>query len=57
MNDNSKVKSFEFFRSHLLGLEVITYDELFGKVKLFIDLLEGRLAATTTGEDDSDIPF
>ncbi len=57
MNDSSKAKSFELFRSHLLGIEVITYDELFGKVKLLIDLLEGRLTTTTTVEDKDDIPF
>lgn len=58
MTSKEKMKSFELFRSHLLGVEVITYDELFGKVKLLIDLLEGRVVAKTPFDEDDDfIPF
>ncbi len=55
MDEPIKAKSFELFRSHLFGVEVITYDELFGKVKLLIDLLEGKLASITVIDDE--IPF
>ena len=55
MDDLIKAKSFELFRSHLFGVEVITYDELFGKVKLLIDLLEGNL--TSIAMNDDEIPF
>ena len=57
MDDPSKVKSFELFRSHLFGIEIITYDELFGKVKLLIDLLEGNLASTKASDNEDDVPF
>lgn len=43
LDSRSKTKSFELFRRGLSGVEVITYDELFRKVKTMIDLLEGRL--------------
>lgn len=55
MDEPIKVKSFELFRSHLYGVEVITYDELFGKVKLLIDLLEGNVASNIISDDN--IPF
>ncbi len=55
MDSDTKKKSFELFRSHLLGVSVITYDELFGKVKLLIDLLEGRLMSTK--EENDVLPF
>lgn len=50
MTTEEKVKSFELFRSHLQGVNVITYDELFGKVGLLIDLMEGRVTAKTSFE-------
>jgi hypothetical protein len=43
LDDQSKTKSFELFRNGLSKVDVITYDELFGKVKTMIDLLEGGL--------------
>ena len=36
-----KQKSFGLFRSHLKDILIITYDELFGKVRLLIDFMEG----------------
>ena len=54
INTEKKAKSFELFRSHLSGVEIITYDEMFGKVKLLIDLLEGNLVPENL---DDDIPF
>jgi hypothetical protein len=39
--DEKMKRSFELFRSHLRGVELITYDELFGKVRFLINLLEG----------------
>jgi hypothetical protein len=34
-------KSFELFRNGLKDVQLITYDELFGKIQILIDLLEG----------------
>ena len=41
LNEHNKVKSFELFRNSLKDVEVVTYDELFGKVEKFIQLIEG----------------
>jgi hypothetical protein len=40
--DSDKRKSFELFRNGLKNVEIISFDELFTKVKLLIDLLEGN---------------
>jgi hypothetical protein len=40
--DSDKIKSFELFRNGLKDVEIISFDELFTKVKLLIDLLEGN---------------
>jgi hypothetical protein len=34
-------KSFELFRNGLKDIQLITYDELFGKIQILIELLEG----------------
>ncbi|MDR7867302.1 MAG: DUF4263 domain-containing protein [Sporomusaceae bacterium] len=39
MSDKAKRSSFEIFRRELKDVEVITFDELFGKVKLLLNLL------------------
>jgi len=49
-------KSFELFRSRLQGIEIITYDELFGKVRLLVNLLEGGISDSDAIYDD-EIPF
>ena len=56
LNIPLKKKSFELFRSRLQGIEIITYDELFGKVCLLIDLLEGKISGCDVVADN-DIPF
>ena len=52
----AKKKSFELFRSRLQGIELITYDELFGKVCLLVDLLEGKISGCDIVPDEN-IPF
>lgn len=42
LGDSDKRKSFELFRRGLKDVDVVTYDELFGKVDNFISLLEGN---------------
>jgi hypothetical protein len=37
-------KSFELHRNGLSDVQIITFDELFAKVKFFIDLLEGKIS-------------
>ena len=39
--DDTQKKSFEIFRSDLKSVEIITYDELFAKMRLLLALLEG----------------
>jgi hypothetical protein len=39
--DRQKQKSFELFRASLRDVQVITYDELFSKVEILLNLLEG----------------
>lgn len=36
-----KVRSFELFRSSLNGVSIVTYDELFVKLKKILDMLCG----------------
>ncbi len=38
--DKEKFKSFELFRTGLRDVEVVTYDELFSKIKLMVRLLD-----------------
>ncbi|QQS36512.1 MAG: DUF4263 domain-containing protein [Ignavibacteriales bacterium] len=40
--ENDQKKSFELFRNELKNVQIISYDELFSKVKILIDLLEGN---------------
>jgi hypothetical protein len=42
LDAEGKLDSFEQFRRALKGIDVITFDELFRKVELLLDLLEGR---------------
>ena len=39
--DDTQKKSFEIFRSDLKSVEIITYDELFAKMRLLLALLKG----------------
>lgn len=51
-------KSFELFRNGLKDVRVITYDELFAKVQILIDLLEGNMSGDLAMPSDEDeIPF
>lgn len=51
-------KSFELFRNGLKDVRVITYDELFAKVQILIDLLEGNtLSESAVPQDEAEIPF
>lgn len=40
LDNEEKRKSFELYRNNLKDVEIVTYDELFGKVHNFIELLE-----------------
>ena len=42
LSDNEDmVKSFELFRKHVDGVTIMTFDELFGKVRKLVNLIEG----------------
>lgn len=56
LDSPAKKKTFELFRSRLQGIDIITYDELFGKICLLVDLLEGKTSGSQMVNDD-DIPF
>lgn len=51
LDDIDKRKSFELFRSGLKDVEVITYDELYGKAKGFVSLLENGQVDRDTRND------
>ncbi|HUM70281.1 MAG TPA: DUF4263 domain-containing protein [Chloroflexota bacterium] len=58
LTNPTKKRSFELFRSHLQGVQVITYDELFEKVRLMIELLEGKREEVNTNiHEEADLPF
>jgi hypothetical protein len=68
IEDDNQRRSFELLRSQQRNVQLVTYDELFGKVKLLIDLLEGNeMTSVSTGEEshlddaapdeEDDIPF
>lgn len=58
LDDETKRRSFELFRAQLRSVQLITYDELFGKVELLIGLLEGSaIDFDETTEEEGDIPF
>lgn len=56
LEDETKRRSFELFRSQLRYVQLITYDELFGKVKLLLDLLEGDGFVPGGGDAESNRP-
>jgi len=41
LTDSEKRKSFELFRNDLKDIQILTYDELFGKLSSLIDMMEG----------------
>lgn len=41
--EQQKKKSFELFRTSLNDVQIITYDELFGKIEFLVNLLEGNI--------------
>jgi len=43
LTEQRQRKSFELFRMGLKDVQVITYDELFGKVEFLVNLLEGNV--------------
>ena len=49
LDSNPKKDSFEYFRRGLRGTEIITFNELFRKVEVLLDLLEGRTETTFGG--------
>ena len=42
LNEEAQRRSFELFRNGLKDVQVVTYDELFDKIEVLVDLLEGR---------------
>lgn len=51
-------KSFELFRNGLKDVRVITYDELFTKVQILIDLLEGNMSDEIFAPNEEvEVPF
>lgn len=46
--EQRKKKSFELFRAGLSDVQIITYDELFGKVEFLIKLLQGEYVTSVS---------
>lgn len=42
LTDQERIKSFELFRNGLKDVQLVTYDELFRKIEILIDLIEGK---------------
>ncbi|MGB3693506.1 MAG: Shedu immune nuclease family protein [Spirulinaceae cyanobacterium] len=42
LSDDGKRKSFEMYRSEHRNVQIITYDEVFEKIKTFVDLFQGK---------------
>ena len=42
LSDNNKRKSFEIYRSEHRNVQIITYDEVFEKIRTLIEILEGK---------------
>ena len=42
LTDPERIKSFELFRNGLKDVQLITYDELFHKIEILIELIEGK---------------
>jgi hypothetical protein len=50
LDTDGKRDSFEQFRRALRGTEIITFDELFRKVEVLLNLLEGRMEGAGSNE-------
>lgn len=46
-------KTFELFRRQLVGVQVVTFDELFGRLKKLLDVLAARSANALPAEEDA----
>jgi len=55
LSSDDKRKSFELFRNQLVGVTIITYDELFSRAEQLLRVLESP--AVESPPDDEDIPF
>lgn len=51
LDTTEKRRSFQLFRSNLKGVQVITFDELFSKIEIMIDLIEGGNDESIIEED------
>jgi hypothetical protein len=49
-DDRKRLHSFELFREGLRNVQIITYDELFHKVEILIELLQGRAEDVQSSE-------
>lgn len=56
LKTRAEIESFELFRNNLRECSVITYDELFGKTKMLVDLLEGP-ESIIPAEEAGEAPF
>ncbi len=56
--DFAKKRSFDLYRNNLRAVEIVTFDELFEKTRILVQLLEGDMpSAVTKDESDKDVPF
>jgi hypothetical protein len=57
LNTREKQRSFELFRRQLRGVEVVTFDELFGRVERLLEMLGLPGVGTKEEEQADDLPF
>jgi len=55
--DHGKMKAFDLFRNSLKDVRIITFDELFEKVRVMIELLQGGDSPAVAKNDETEIPF
>ena len=57
VNNSAARNTFESFRSHLTGIDIVTFDELFERAKFIVVNTESNEAAPATQETEDDFPF
>ena len=55
--DNDRKRSFELFRGNSKNVDIVTFDELFEKLRSLRDLLTGKVPETTAQSQPIELPF
>ena len=55
--DNDKKRSFELFRGNSKNVDIVTFDELFEKLRSLRDLLTGKVSEPSVQSQPFELPF